>query len=108
MRNKIQEGRTLTLAAPAAVSSGDIVEAGSIVGVANISAAANATVTIETEGVFELPKDATVAIALGDVVYWDATAGNVNKDNTETKIGYAVKAEVAAATKVRVRLVPTV
>ena len=60
-----------------------------------------------TEGVFDLPKDGAVAIATGETVYWDAAAGNVNKENSGTRLGYAVETKAAAATTIKVRLVPS-
>lgn len=91
MKNFVQHGDILTVAAPAGgVSSGDPVLVGSIFGVASCTAAQAADVEIVTEGVFTLPKATGAAWAVGDVVYWDATAKNITKTSTaNTKVGVA-------------------
>jgi predicted RecA/RadA family phage recombinase len=88
MKNYIQEGRMITVAAPAGgVTSGD----GVVFGVASKTAAAGETVTIATEGVFDLPKLASAVIAAGDAVAWDNTAKLVNAPATgRYPIGIAI------------------
>lgn len=109
MKNFIQPGQNLTLAAPAGgVSSGGLVIVGKLVGVASTDAAAGSPVAVATEGVYELPKDATTAVAAGDALYWDVADGEINKSAAgNILIGYAVQAAVTAAATVRVRLIPT-
>lgn len=91
MKNYVHEGRTLTVTAPYAVSSGGGVLVGThIFGIAVFDAANAASLEIMTGGVFDLAKD-TSAFAEGDYVYWD----NTNKVATSTsagntKIGVAV------------------
>ena len=109
MRNHIQPGRTLTIPAPAAVLSGGVVIAGSIIGVANGAAAEGAPVDVDVEGVFSLPKVAALAIAVGDLVYWDAVAGLANKTAAgNKKLGYATEAAANPSGTVAVRLVPVI
>ena len=109
MRNYVQQGRTLTIPAPAAVSSGGVVVAGAITGVANGAAAIGELVDIELEGVFVLPKVAALAIAIGDVVYWDATNRLVTKTAASNKkLGVATTVAPNPSAVVSVRLVPTV
>lgn len=105
MKNYIQEGKTLTLAAPANVASGAGLLVGSIFGVAAFAALSGESVEAKVEGVFELPKTSALAIAIGDVVYWDNTAKEVNKTSSgNTKIGVAVSAAVNPSATVNVRL----
>jgi len=106
MKNYIQEGRLITVAAPAGgVTSGDGILIGSLFGVASKTAAAGETVTIATEGVFDLPKLASAVIAAGDPVAWDDTAKQVNVPGTgRYPIGTAIEAAGNGATIVRVRL----
>lgn len=105
MRNYVQPGNTLTLTAPAEVISGDIVAVGSIIGVANGDAANGAPVDVDTVGVFRLPKVAALAIAAGDVVYWDSAAKLVNKTASgNTKLGVATEAAANPSPNVTVRL----
>jgi len=73
MKNYLQDGDTLTIAAPAAVASGDPVQIGSIFGVAMADAATGADVAIVREGIFTLPKVSAQAWAVGAKIYWDAT-----------------------------------
>ena len=105
MRNYIQPGNTLTLTAPAAIASGDVVAVGSIIGVANGDAENGAAVDVDTVGVFRLPKVSALAIAAGDVVYWDSSAKLVNKTASgNTKLGVATEAAANPSADVAVRL----
>lgn len=105
MKNFVQKGDAITVAAPAAVSSGDGVLVGDLFGVANGSAAIGADVTISTVGVFELPKTSTDAMTVGAAVYWNASQGEVTVTATDnTLIGHAVAAAGNPSAAVRVRL----
>ena len=109
MKNFVQCGETLTIPAPAAVLSGGVVIAGSIIGVANGDAESGADVDVAVEGVFDLPKVSALAIGVGDTVYWDATNGLVTKTATDnTKIGVATSAAANPSASVNVRLVPVI
>lgn len=70
MRNYVQRGENLTVAAPYAVLSGAGVKLGAIFGVAAEDADQGATVDLATCGVFSLPKVAALAVAVGDLVFW--------------------------------------
>lgn len=106
MKNYIQEGRMVTLAAPAGgVTSGDGVVIGALFGIASKTAAASETLTIATEGVFDLPKLASAVIAAGAKVSWDDAAKQVNAPGTgRYPIGTAIEAAGNGATIARVRL----
>ena len=105
MRNFVQPGDTLTLTAPAEIVSGGVVIVGSIIGVANGNAANGAPVDVDTVGVFTLPKVAALAIAAGDVIYWDPAAKLVNKTASgNTKLGVATAAVANPSASVTVRL----
>lgn len=104
-KNFIQPGNTLTIPAPAAVASGFPVIAGAIVGIAQGDAASGASVDVTVNGVWELPKVAANAFALGAAVYWDATAALATSTATgNTKLGVAVAAADASTATVNVRL----
>jgi predicted RecA/RadA family phage recombinase len=79
MKNFVQKGSTLTMTAPADVTSGQLVVVGSIVGVAGFDAATGTDVEITVEGVFELPKVTTDVIAQGDKLYWDSGQAKLTK-----------------------------
>jgi predicted RecA/RadA family phage recombinase len=106
MRNYIQPGVNLTLPAPAAVASGEVVVIGDIHGVAAGDAASGAPVDLVTEGVFELPKVSALAIAIGDKVYWQAAEKLVSKTASgNTLIGVAVTAAANPSGTVNVKLI---
>lgn len=94
----------IEIAAPAAVSSGDMVKAGVLVGVALGDAESGADVRVQLKGVFELPK-ATGAISLGAAVYHVAADNNLSTTASgNTLTGHAVKAALSGDATVLVRL----
>lgn len=105
MKNFIQRGDTLDIVAAAAVTSGSVQLAGSIIGVANTDADIGETYALNVTGVYELPKTSALAINVGDVLYYDATNHVVNKTSSgNTKIGVAVTAAANPSPSVHVRL----
>ena len=103
MRNFVQPGENLTIPAPEAVASGDVVIVGEIVGVAVHAAEAGDDVSITTEGVIALPSGD--AFTLGAKVYWDA-ANALCKTTASgnTEIGVAVGATTGASGTVNVKI----
>lgn len=93
--NYIQPGDVITVAAPAAVSSGDGVQVGQIFGVAQFDAAITADVEVATTGVWTLPKTSAQAWDAGDAIYWDD--GNSRCDNTAVSGGLFIGVATAAA-----------
>lgn len=103
--NFVQEGRFLTVTAPAAVESGDFVKVGSIFGVAVDDAASGASVVLDTQGVHTLPAASAVVIAVGDPLYWDVADGNFNKTGSSNwYVGVAAGASGNGVTTVDIRL----
>jgi predicted RecA/RadA family phage recombinase len=103
MKNFVQPGRTVTVAAPANVTSGDLVVVGSIIGVANFTALSGTDVEIDTQGVFTLPKVTTDEISQGDKLYWDSSAGKLTVTpgtNSKPLVGLARAAAGNGATTV--------
>ena len=105
MKNYVQEGKSLTVTAPAAVTSGQYVTVGAIRGVAAYDAAQGEPVEVATEGVFTLPKVAADEITAGDLLYWNGaactkTAGTGSKP----LVGVAVKPAAANSASVQVKL----
>ena len=91
MQNYIQPGDVVTVAAPAAVSSGDGVLVGTLFGVAAFDADSAANVEIKTRGVFELAKNSAEAWTVGIAIYWDNTNKVVTSTSTSnTLIGKAL------------------
>ena len=104
-KNFIQAGDTLTIPAPAAVTSGGVVIAGAIIGVAQGDAASGASVDVKTSGVWELPKVGADVATLGVAIYWNSTSKLATVTASgNTKIGVAVEAAAASTGTVKVRL----
>lgn len=74
MKNYIQPGGTIGVAAPRAVLAGAGVLVGGIFGLANHAAAQDELVQISRSGVFgDVAKATGAAWAVGDKLYWDNT-----------------------------------
>jgi predicted RecA/RadA family phage recombinase len=82
-KNYIQEGDTLTLTAPYAVTTGGGLLVGSLFAVAGVTLANGVSGSCFIEGVFELTKNSAEAWTVGLKVYWD----NTNKVVTSTASG---------------------
>jgi predicted RecA/RadA family phage recombinase len=105
--NFVQPGRTITIPSPADALAGEVVVAGSLIGVAANTAASGATLDLELEGVWALPKVAADAVALGAPVYYDAATKLVTLDDDDganVQVGVAVAAAAASTGSVKVRL----
>lgn len=109
MKNFIQDGKTLTLAAPYARESGEGAKVGFLFGIATVKVANAVEAEFQTEGVFDVTKESTtITFAVGDKVYWDDTNKRCTSVNTSNLlIGRAVKAALATDTTVRVKLGPS-
>lgn len=108
MRNYVQPGNCVTIPAAAVTASGDVVVAGSIVGIAAGNAAIGDDLDIELGGVFDLPKVSALAISIGDKVYFDPLTKLVNKTSaSNTLLGVAIAAAANPSATVRVRLNPS-
>lgn len=105
MKNYVQRGENITVPAPAAVLGGAPVLLGALFGVAAGNADQGGDLDLVTVGVFELPKVAAQAVAIGDKVYFDSTAKLVTKTASgNTPIGVATSAAANPSGTVNVRL----
>ena len=105
MKNYVQKGENLTIAAPYDVTSGEGVKSGLIFGIASGDVESGDDVDLATVGVFDLPKVSTNTFAVGAAVYWDDTAQLVTSTAADnTKIGVAVEAVGNPSGSVNVRL----
>ncbi|MBN8606229.1 MAG: DUF2190 family protein [Caulobacterales bacterium] len=113
MKNFVQSGNNLTVAAPYAVESGQVVLIGQLAGVACGDADNGAQVDIATVGVFEIAKPSADVFTVGAPVYFDtatktARSGGDTDSNSagdwEAQIGVCVEAAGAGASTVRVKL----
>ena len=101
--NYIQEGRVVPVTAPGATSSGDGVQVGQRFGVAQSDAESGATVQIDTQGVYTLPKTSAQAWTVGALVYWTGTVATTTA-GTNLPIGCAMAAAANPSATGRVRL----
>lgn len=106
MKNYIQDGETLTLTPAAAVASGVGYLFGTgLFGVATGNVVISTPGEFITEGVVEIAKTDSLAIAVGDRVYWDATNKCVNKTAAAQQcVGICVEAVAATAGIVKVKI----
>ncbi|GGO26704.1 hypothetical protein GCM10010991_07610 [Gemmobacter aquaticus] len=93
MKNYVDNGDTVTVAAPYAVTSGLGALVGTLFGVAQADAANGATVVLVTRGTFDLVKAASQAWTVGAAIYWDnAARACTTTVGSNTLIGKAVAA----------------
>ena len=107
MKNFVNSGAMLAIVAGAAIASGDVVVAGTAVGVASGDIANGDTGNIQLTGVFDLSKVGSQAWTVGAAVYWDESAAECTTTATDNLlIGMAVLAVGSGAGEIvgRVRL----
>lgn len=108
MKNFIQPGASIGFIAPSGgVVGGDAHLLGAIVGVVRHSASEGAESILDLEGVFSLPKAATVTPAPGALLYFvaaDKTITNSASGNTKIGVHAGLVASGASDAKVAVRL----
>lgn len=105
MRNYVQPGDMITVAAPYALASGAGCLIGSLFGVAAGVYANAETAEIKTTGVFDLKANAASVGATGAKAYWDDTAKEVTATvGTNKLIGVYVIDKAATVLTARVRL----
>ncbi len=79
---------------------------GDLFGIPAETAAAGASFELQTLGEWTLPKQAGLAISLGEDVFWDNAASECDTTNTNSYIGKCTLAALAGDTTVRVKLFP--
>lgn len=105
MKNLVQRGDVVTVAAPYAVASGGGVLVGSLFGVATADAANGAALEIVPKGVFDLTALSTDAAAAGAKIYWDNTNKRLTTTATSnTLVGCLTQAKANGEATARVLL----
>lgn len=89
MKNFIAPGQAVAISAPAAVQSGDLVQVGSLLGVAQTDAAIGEFLSIVTEGVFEIPIASGAAIATGKRLIFVGGVPSLDATDIATSAEYA-------------------
>lgn len=74
MKNFNSHGMVITITAAAAISAGQVVRVGNLLGVAPAAIANGATGELDLCGVFSVPKVSGAVIAQGETLTWDASA----------------------------------
>lgn len=93
MKNYLQQGDTVTVAAPYALAAGQGALVGALFGVAQNAAAAGAECELKRTGVFTLTKTNAQAWAAGARLYWDNAAREVTTvANANVLVGVALAA----------------
>ncbi|PBJ83714.1 hypothetical protein CMZ84_04285 [Lysobacteraceae bacterium NML93-0399] len=110
MKNAHQDGRVLDVTLAAAVTSGQVVTQGRLLGIAVTNGAVGDTIAVHVEGVFRLPKLPAAVINTGDPVTWDINPGRVIVTGATSgdveNFGYAVASAASGTNEVLVRLCP--
>lgn len=110
MDNFVQDGNVVDHIATAAISSGDVVVMGPLIGIAVTDIANGATGAVAIEGVVTIPKNTSTAMAVSTTPYWDVSAGELAAGTPATGDvdGALVLVEAAAeaATTAKVKLTP--
>jgi predicted RecA/RadA family phage recombinase len=106
MKNYVQEGKNVTVIAPADVVGGQGLLVGSLFGVVGKDAKSGEEVEVATVGVYELPKTTAQAWASAfAAIYWDNTAKKLSTTSAgNTKIGINMVVQGANDAFARVRL----
>ncbi|HPB94046.1 MAG TPA: DUF2190 family protein [Anaerohalosphaeraceae bacterium] len=105
----VQDGISIDYTSGSAVTAGDVVVQGDLIGIAKSDIAANGLGALAIEGVFDFPKatGTSTGIAAGAVCYWDV-ADQQAKTDSETgankKLGKCIRAAADADTTVRIKL----
>ncbi|QDH70854.1 DUF2190 family protein [Marilutibacter alkalisoli] len=107
MKNFNSPGNTITVIAPAAVTSGVPFIYGVLLAIPVTDAASGDPVASVVEGVVELPKATAADISGGDMVDWDGTGGEVVASGGDL-VGFGVAVDPAGVgvTTLRVKLTP--
>lgn len=106
MKNFVQPGETTPYTnAGAAISSGDAVVIGKLVGFAVVDIATDAEGEVSLEGVYSYAKEAPLAISKGDALFYDVANDRFTKTAAGNIFaGHAFKAADSADTSVQIKL----
>lgn len=108
MKNFVQNGDYIEFTAGATITSGQLVQVGSLHGVAVTDVANGANGTLAMEGVFTLPKltaaAADACTAGGPVYFSSGSVSGSDSSGTRKLVGYSLAAAAQAVATVQVRL----
>ena len=78
---KLFDGFVLIMIALVTTVTGQVVVFEGSIGIAQTSGKVGENISVDTTGVFAFPSVDAEVIVVGDVLYWDATAGKVTLDS---------------------------
>jgi len=104
MATYVHGGMAIDHTPASAVTAGDVIEIGALVGVAPRDIAANEKGAVQMEGVFDMPTESATVFAAGAAVYWNDATGFCVTSTGETLCGHAIAASGDGDTVVRVKL----
>ncbi len=110
MKTFVQKGDVIDHIASSAISSGDVVVIGPLVGMAADDIANGATGPVIIEGVVDMSKNTSTAMAVGTTPYWDVSAtelaaGTPASGDVDGAL-VVVEAAATADATVKVKLTP--
>ena len=104
MKNQIANGKVIDYTVPSGgVSSGDVVVANELAGIAVTDGAENDVIGVDLCGVFSVPKGGA-AFAQGEPVYWNSGTTQASTTDTFPLLGHAYTAAAGGDSEVSVRL----
>lgn len=107
MKNSVQRGKYIDVAAPADVASGEGVRILSLFGIAAKTVLATEIVAILTEGVLSVAKLTTDVMAVGVKVNWNNATGEVQlATSTLDGVGTVIEAAGNGILEVQIKLTP--
>lgn len=103
-KNHVQPGKTMpyTNSTGTDIASGDVVVVNDMIGIALGDIADGESGSLALGQVWTLDKEADLAISQGETVYWDATAGEIDKTDTNDLAGKCFKDAAGTDTTVEV------
>lgn len=106
MKNYVQKGDILEYTnAGSAISAGDVVVIGALIGIALTDIAASTGVgSVSICGCYTVAKTTSLSISQGDKLYWSTGTSKVTKTATDKFMGHAAAAAASDATTCVVKL----
>lgn len=103
----VQEGKTIDYVngSGSAIAYGAVIPLTNCIGIAGEAIAVDATGSVQLEGVYELAAVNNAAFAVGDRLFWDASASKLTKVSTgNTPAGTCTETKLEAGTTGKVKL----
>lgn len=98
MKNRVSDGAVIqwTNGTGTAVSSGDVVIIGNMLGIAAVDIANGASGSVHLEGEFTVPKVTAAVFNQGEMLIWDKSAGKFDDNAATPATGDVSNAAIAA------------